>query len=594
MTHPTVQRSLSGLIVLALGAATLAACVADPDPTELSAEAAALSSGSGLHADYFSNQSLTAPATLSRTDATVNFDWGTGSPASSLPSDHFSVRWTGKVEALYSQTYTFYTSSDDGIRLWVNGQQIINNWTDHGRTQNSGTIALTAGQRSDIRLEYFEDTGSATARLSWASSSQAKQIIPATQLYLPSAGGTGGTSGTGGGAAGAGGAGGGPGTGGMVATGGTPGTGGTVATGGAVGTGGIVATGGTPGTGGATTISTHCTSALPAGAQVADVSHPTTVIGTGTAATCSFGALSAAVSKGGVITFNCGAAPVTIAITATMNLPTGTNTVIDGAGRITLDGQNAVRILSFNHDDFMVNDTRVTLQNLSFVNGKATPTQAIPSAPAPCSQGWNDGEGGALYMRDGNLTVVNCTFSHNQAAPLGPDTGGGAIYLLASKNGALIAGSVFSNNQASNAGAVGGLFAQLAIYNSLFQGNTATGNGANDDDASQCSAINNDQNEIGSGGNGAAIYQDGGNATNVILCGDDIVGNSAGANAFGGGVFMTSNDFTGTINIQDSIITGNTGGSWTQVAQGSVTNLGTAFGVNALSASVTNSTLQGR
>src|SRR5579863_6161504 len=117
MTHPTVQRSLSGLIALMLGAACLAACVADQDPSSVSAESAALSTGSGLHADYFSNQNLTAPATLSRTDATVNFNWGTGSPASSLPSDHFSVRWTGQVEALYSQTYTFTTSSDDGIRL---------------------------------------------------------------------------------------------------------------------------------------------------------------------------------------------------------------------------------------------------------------------------------------------------------------------------------------------------------------------------------------------------------------------------------------------------------------------------------------------
>ena len=291
------------------------------------------------------------------------------------------------------------------------------------------------------------------------------------------------------------------------------------------------------------------------------------MIGTGTAASCSFGPLSTAVSKGGVITFNCGTAPVTIAVTATMNLPTGTDTVIDGGGRITLDGQNAVRILSFDHDDSMVNATRVTLQNLSLVNGKAVPTQAIPTAPAPCSQGWNDGEGGALYMRDGNLTVVNCTFSNNQAAPLGPDTGGGAIYIFGSKNGAVIAGSAFTNNAASNAGAVGALFAQLAIYNSLFQGNTATGHGANDDDSSQCSVINNNQHEIGSGGNGAAIYQDGGNGTNVILCGDDIVGNSAGAGAFGGGVFMTSNDFSGTISVQDSVVTGNTGGSWTQVAQ---------------------------
>ena len=68
---------------------------------------------------------------------------------------------------------------------------------------------------------------------------------------------------------------------------------------------------------------------------------PTTVIGTGTAASCTFRSLNAAVSKGGVITFNCGAAPVTIAVTATMNLPTGIDTVIDGGSRITLDGQNA-------------------------------------------------------------------------------------------------------------------------------------------------------------------------------------------------------------------------------------------------------------
>src|SRR4051794_16746012 len=242
----------------------------------------------------------------------------------------------------------------------------------------------------------------------------------------------------------------------------------------------------------------------------------------------------------------------------------------------------------------MALDTRVTLQHLTVINGKPMPTARIPTAPAPCSQGWNDGQGGALYMRDGNLTVIDCTFSHNQGAPLGPDTGGGAIYVLGSKNGVIIAGSVFTNNSASNGGAVGGLFAQLQIYNSLFQNNMATGNGANSNDPSMCDAINNDQNEIGSGGNGAAIYQDGGNATNVILCGDDIVNNAAGTGAFGGGVFMTSNDFTGTMTVQDSIITGNTGGSWTQVTQGTVTNLGPAFGVNAKSATVVSSTLQGR
>jgi hypothetical protein len=243
--------------------------------------------------------------------------------------------------------------------------------------------------------------------------------------------------------------------------------------------------------------------------------------------------------------------------------------------------------------DFMKNENRLTLQHLALVNGKTTPMQKIPPAPAPCSQGWDDGEGGAIRIADGNLTVIDCIFTGNQAAPLGPDTGGGAIYITGSKHGAIIAGSTFTGNKASNAGAVGGLFAELDIYNSLFTGNTATGNGANNNDPTKCSAMNNGQNEIGSGGNGGAIYQDGGNATNVVLCGDEITNNAAGTGAFGGGVFMTSNDWSGTISVVDSKITGNTGGSWTQVMAGTVKDLGTAFGVNAKSATIQNSTLQG-
>jgi hypothetical protein len=376
-------------------------------------------------------------------------------------------------------------------------------------------------------------------------------------------------------------------TGGSTATGGKANTAGTTATGAA---GGAAAVGGATGSAGAT-ITTHCSSALPAGAQPADVSNPTTVVGTGTAASCNFSDLNTAVTKGGIIKFDCGTAPFTIPVTATMNLPTNKDTVIDGGNRITLDGGGKVQILRFDHGDFRVNTTRVTLQRLTLTNAKTTPTEAIPTAPAPCSQGFNDGEGGALYMRDGNLTVIDCVFSNNQAALLGPDTGGGAIYILGSKNGALIVNSVFTNNSASNAAAVGGLFAELDIYDSLFHGNTATGNGANNDDATQCDAINNGQHEIGSGGNGGAIYQDGGSSTNIVLCGVEVTNNAAGTKAFGGGVFMTSNDWTGTLTIQDSTITGNTGGSWTQVQQGSG-NLGSAFGVNALSVSVKNSTLQ--
>ncbi len=100
-----------------------------------------------------------------------------------------------------------------------------------------------------------------------------------------------------------------------------------------------------------------CSAGVPTSGQPADVSNPTSVIGTGTAASCTFSALNTAVGKGGVITFNCGSDPVTIAITATMNLPTTKDTVIDGGNKITLDGGHAVQILSFNSANFQTNET---------------------------------------------------------------------------------------------------------------------------------------------------------------------------------------------------------------------------------------------
>ena len=384
---------------------------------------------------------------------------------------------------------------------------------------------------------------------------------------------------------------------------------GTAITGGSIATGGSTSAGGAGGIGGASGVASpspmdastltsagnpngSCSTGVPARGQPADTSNPTTVVGTGTEASCSFAQLQVAATTGGVITFNCGSAPVSILVTATLNLPTTKNTVIDGGNKITLDGGNAVQILRFDSANFQANTNGLTLQHITLVNGKTTPTQAIPTAPAPCSQGWDDGEGGALYMGDGYLTVIDSIFTNNQAAPLGPDTGGGAIYVLGSKNGVLIVGSTFSNNAASNAGAVGCLFSELDVYNSLFTNNTATGNGANNDDAGKCSVINNGQNEVGSGGNGGALYSDG-NSVNVTLCGDAILNNSAGQNAFGGGLYFTSDDMGGTLSIADTTMTGNTGGHWTVVSSGSVTNVGTAVGTNAKSITVTNSTLQG-
>jgi hypothetical protein len=138
--------------------------------------------GTGLSAQYFDNSDLTAPK-VARTDATVNFDWGAGSPDPSIGADTFSVRWTGQVEATTTATYTFYTVSDDGVRLWVNGQLLINNWTNHGATENSGTIALTAGQKYDVKMEFFDGGGGAVAKLLWSAPTIAKQVIPKSQLY---------------------------------------------------------------------------------------------------------------------------------------------------------------------------------------------------------------------------------------------------------------------------------------------------------------------------------------------------------------------------------------------------------------------------
>jgi len=155
-----------------------------PTPTKIPTPTPTPATGNGLTGSYFNNTTLSGTNGLIRIDPTVNFNWGTGSPATGIVSDKFSVRWTGYVKPQYSQSYTFYTDTNDGVRLWVNNQQIINSWTSSSTTQSkSGKITLVAGQKYAIKMEYYENTGSALAKLSWSSASQAKQIIPQLRLY---------------------------------------------------------------------------------------------------------------------------------------------------------------------------------------------------------------------------------------------------------------------------------------------------------------------------------------------------------------------------------------------------------------------------
>jgi hypothetical protein len=140
------------------------------------------SASTGLTGTYYPTNDLSGTPSVSRLDGTVNFAWGTGSPDSRLPSDNFSARWTGKVVAAASGMTTFYTDSDSGVRVWVNNQLVIDNWTPHALATHSGPIALTAGTQYAIRVEYRETTGSATAKLSWSYASVGRTIIPRTAL----------------------------------------------------------------------------------------------------------------------------------------------------------------------------------------------------------------------------------------------------------------------------------------------------------------------------------------------------------------------------------------------------------------------------
>ena len=116
----------------------------------------------GLTAQFFNdpNNGATHLGTvaLTRVDTTVNYAWGTAAPATGITANYFSARWSGKVQPNVTGSYRFRTISDDGVRLWVNGVQVINNWTDHSSTTNtSNTITLTAGREIQHRPRILRE-----------------------------------------------------------------------------------------------------------------------------------------------------------------------------------------------------------------------------------------------------------------------------------------------------------------------------------------------------------------------------------------------------------------------------------------------------
>jgi hypothetical protein len=147
----------------------------------------AIGTGTGLLGAYYANHTSASPytgsPTLVRTDSVVNFNWNSAGPSPSVGQTVYTVRWTGSVQPQFSGTYTFSASADDGVRLWVNGQELVNGWVDEATTTYQGSISLKAQQLYNIEMDYYQNGGNAIAELQWSSAFTPLAVVPQTQLY---------------------------------------------------------------------------------------------------------------------------------------------------------------------------------------------------------------------------------------------------------------------------------------------------------------------------------------------------------------------------------------------------------------------------
>ena len=140
-------------------------------------------SGGGAKAQYFQGMALAGAPVLTRVEGTINVN-SAGEVVAGL-SDDLSARWTANLEAPFTETYSLITTSDDGVRLWLDGRLLIDNWTDHSAVDNSASVDLVAGQVYCLVMEWYDNTANAVAQLSWESQTLARQIIPQGWLQLP-------------------------------------------------------------------------------------------------------------------------------------------------------------------------------------------------------------------------------------------------------------------------------------------------------------------------------------------------------------------------------------------------------------------------
>lgn len=151
--------------------------------TDTTLDVVSAGTGTGLLAQYFANTTLSGKVAWQSTQA-VNFNWGTAAPATGVPADLFSARWSGQIEAETSGATQFQTVSDDGVRVWINNQLVIDNWTQHAPTTDTVSVNLTAGQRYAIMVEYFDQGNTATMQLNWRPAGASAFVpVPVSRLY---------------------------------------------------------------------------------------------------------------------------------------------------------------------------------------------------------------------------------------------------------------------------------------------------------------------------------------------------------------------------------------------------------------------------
>ena len=193
--------------------------------------------------------------------------------------------------------------------------------------------------------------------------------------------------------------------------------------------------------------------------------NPITPVNPTVVTNCTQAGIQAALNNGGHITFSCGPNPITIPISSQLELKTNVNTMIDGGGLVTLDGQGTSRIFN---KEWAANGVNITIQNMRIINAKA------PSG--------TNHSGGAIRVgySGTSLYIINSTFDNNRTTDINtPDDQGGAIFVHNASE-TIISGSVFNNNRAGNGGAFGGIATDLFVFNSIFTNNSAADNASGD------------------------------------------------------------------------------------------------------------------